>query len=177
MRWILIVGLTTLPFAALAAGGDSFAPPVKSETTKSCSGSKIWDAKTRTCVDASQSQWDDDDRHQAVRELAYAGAYDRALAVLAGYDEAEDARALTYRGFIARKTGDMDAAMAFYAAALEIDPDNHAARSYRAQGYLEIGQRRLAEAELREIKARGGRETWAAFSLAQALRSNTGYAY
>lgn len=177
MRWMMILGLTLLPAAGYAAGDDSFAPPVKSETTTTCTGSKIWDEATKTCVDSTQSNWTDDDRHDAVRELAYAGAYDRALAVLAGYDAPQDARALTYRGFVARKTGDMDSAMDFYGAALSADPDYHPARSYRAQGYLEIGQRSAAEAELREIKARGGRETWAAFSLAQALRSNTGYAY
>jgi tetratricopeptide (TPR) repeat protein len=174
---MMILGLTLLPVGAFAAGGDSFAPPVKTETTGTCSGSKIWDAATRTCIDSSQSHWSDDDRHEAVRELAYAGAYDRALAVLASYEAPQDARALTYRGFVARKTGDMDAAMTHYAAALAADPDYHPARSYRAQGYLELGQRAAAEAELREIKARGGRETWAAFSLAQALRSGNGYAY
>ncbi|WP_424973802.1 tetratricopeptide repeat protein [Dinoroseobacter sp. S124A] len=177
MRWILLVGLCLTPAAGLAAGGDDFAPPVKSETTTSCSGSTVWDEKTRSCVSSSQSSLGDDQRHEAVRELAYAGAYDRALQVLASYDNPQDPRALTYQGFVARKTGDLDGAMTYYAAALAQDPDYHPARSYRAQGYLEIGQRAEAEAELREIKARGGRETWAAFSLAQALRSNSGYAY
>ncbi|ABV93586.1 hypothetical protein Dshi_1844 [Dinoroseobacter shibae DFL 12 = DSM 16493] len=177
MRLIWIAALAALPLSAFAAGGEIFAPPVKTDTTTTCTGPMIWDAALERCVRADQSHLSDDDRHDAVRELAYAGAYDRALAILARFDDPGDVRALTYRGFVARMTGDMPAAMDYYLAALAADPDYHPARSYMAQGLLAAGDRAGARTELREIRARGGRETWAAFSLAQALRSNSGYAY
>lgn len=177
MRLMMMAGCAALPLAAFAAGGDMFAPPVKSETSTTCTGAQVWDPQSQRCVDASQSSLTDDDRHNAVRELAYAGDYGRTLAVLATYDNAKDVRALTYRGFVARRTGDLDVAMGYYQAALAADPDYHPARSYMAQGMLADGDRAGAEAALREIRARGGRETWAAFSLTQALRTNRGYSY
>jgi tetratricopeptide (TPR) repeat protein len=78
-------------------------------------------------------------------------------------------RFLTYRGFSLRKMGDMEGAMTFYRQALAIDPDYILARSYMAQGLLQQGQRDLALAQLSEIEARGGKESWAHRSLKMAL--------
>jgi tetratricopeptide (TPR) repeat protein len=177
MRSALILALTLIPSGVFAAGSEVFAPPITTGTTIRCTGTLILDPKFDRCVDAGQSGLSDTDRHGAVRELAYAGAYDRTLAVLDRFADPEDVRALTYRGFVARKTGDMATAMAYYDAALAADPDYHPARSYMAQGLLAEGDRAGAEAALREIRARGGRETWAAVSLALALKSKSGFSY
>lgn len=177
MRTVFLAAAILAPAAVLAAGGDSFTPPTPTETTTTCSGAQVWDSKTQSCVDSRESSLTDQHRFDAVRELAYSGAYDRATAVLASFDAPDSSDAQTYAGFIARKTGDMDAAFDHYAKALQADPDNVLARSYMGQGYVAVGNLDAAHAELREIRARGGRETWAEFALESALKTGQGYAY
>ncbi len=177
MRILSIVLVAIAPTLALAAGSGSSSTPKPTETTSECKGGKIYDSKTQSCVDASQSSLDDDKRYLAVRELAYAGAFDRASIVLDSFEDPSDDRALTYRGFIARKTGDIETAMIFYRAAIEKNPDNLLARSYMGQGLAEAGKLKAASAELSEIRSRGGRNTWAEFALSAAIRSGKGYAY
>ena len=91
-------------------------------------------------------------------------------------DQADD-RVLTYRGFIARKSGDFAAAEAFYAAALAQNPDNLLARSYRGQGLAEIGDLVAARAELTEIRKRDGRGTWPELALRLAIENGRGFSY
>ena len=83
----------------------------------------------------------------------------------------------TYRGFTARKMGDMDAAMRAYGRALDINPDNILVRSYMGQAFVETGQYELAQAQLTQIRTRGGRGTWAEISLRLAIQSGTTYNY
>ena len=177
MRTLLLSCALLLPTAAFAAGGGSFNPPSTTKTTTDCKAGEVYDEKSKTCVDSSQSSVTDDLRYDAVRELAYAGAFGRAELVLNNFDEPRDDRALTYRGFIARKSGDVGSAMDWYTAALAENPDNLLARSYMGQGFVESGDMASARGQLTEIRARGGRGTWAEFSLAQALQSGSGYAY
>ena len=176
MRHLILPLVLSLPTGALAVGGGSSTPPTPTETTTTCENGQIYDADTQTCVNPDQARLDDDTRYGAVRELAYAGRYDDALRVIETMDPADD-RALTYRGFIARKTGDQPAALAYYRAALEANPDNLLARSYMGQGFAEAGDFDAARVELREIRARGGRETWPEVALRLAIETGTGPAY
>jgi tetratricopeptide (TPR) repeat protein len=170
----LIACLT--PAIAFAAGSGSDTPPKSTKTSQSCKAGEIYDEKTKTCLDKSSALIDDDTRYEAVRELAYAALYDRASGVLDVMDPA-DSRVLTYRGFIARKTGDMQAAMTYYAAALEANADNLLARSYMGQGLVEAGDRAGAKLQLTEIRQRGGRNTWAELSLRRAITTGVGATY
>ena len=166
-----------LPVTAFAAGsGDSTAPGTTATSTR-CEAGKIWDQKTRACIDAKSEVFDDDIRFEAVRELAYAGRPDSAALVLAAMAEGDSDRVLTYRGFLARSTGDMAAAMGFYAAALAQNPDNVLARSYMAQGFVAQGRMDAAETELAEIRARGGAGTWAEASLVMAIERGATFRY
>jgi Tfp pilus assembly protein PilF len=88
-----------------------------------------------------------------------------------------DTLALTYYGFTHRKAGRVDLGMTYYQAALAADPDNFLARSYMGQGHAEAGEIVLAQAQLSEIRARGGRGTWAEWSLRQAIQTGSGYNY
>ena len=177
MRIPLTLLLLVAPTLALAVGDDSPSAPTPTETTTKCKGGQIYDSTTKSCADASQSSFDDDDRYLAVRELAYAGALNRASQILDAFEVPDDDRALTYRGFIARKSGDFDTARVYYTAAITKNPDNLLARSYMGQGLAEAGKLDAARAELAEIRARGGRNTWAEFALSSAIRSGKGYAY
>lgn len=156
---------------------DGSTPPPKTETSTKCSGEKIFDEETRKCVDAQQKSFNDNQRYDAIRELAYAGKYDRALSIIAVADDPEDPRFLNYRGFIARKTGRMAEAIEFYAAALDRNPDYLLARAYLGQGLVEIGDIDGAKEQLREISARGGKGTWPHFALKQSLRAGPSSAY
>ncbi|MEL7106239.1 MAG: tetratricopeptide repeat protein [Pseudomonadota bacterium] len=160
-----------------AAGFNDDTPPTPTETTTACAEGLVWDEEAESCVAPKESRLGDDGLYRAVRELAYAGRYDGAKAALAAMSDQNDTRVLTYRGFLARKTGDFAAAEAFYTAALAVDPDNLLARSYYGQGLVERGAYEAARAELSEIRRRGGRNTWAEAALGLALASGTGPAY
>ncbi len=169
LRPAVLAALLCAPIPALAAGGGSDSAPSTTNTSTRCAAGKIWDEKSRSCLDAKSEVFDDDARFDAVRELAYYGRADSAALVLAAMTEGDTDRVLTYRGFLARSAGDMDAAMVWYAAALAQNPDNVLARSYMAQGFVAQGRMADAEAELAEIRARGGAGTWAEASLAAAI--------
>lgn len=176
MRHALLLALPTaitLSFAAHAAGGGDDSPPKTTSTTTECSDGQIYDEVTKACVDADEQSFNDDQRYDAVRELAYAGAYDRAEQVIASADEPGDPRFLNYQGFIQRKQGNIEAAMEFYTAALGIDPDYLLARSYMGQGLVASGDIESAREQLTEIATRGGRDTWSYVALKMALAGKT----
>ncbi len=170
MRYALsAVFVTAFATGAFAAGGQSDTPPKETQTTTECAEGQIYDEETQACLDAEKQSFNDDQRYDAVRELAYAGAYDRAARVIASANNPDEARFLTYRGFISRKQGDFDAAMTFYSAALAIDPDNLLARSYMGQGLVSVGDVNGARGQLSQIVQRGGRDSWAYAALKLAL--------
>jgi len=172
MRHALFLALPVslmLSVSAQAAGSGSDTPPTSTQTTTECTDGQIYDAGSKSCVNADKQSFNDDQRYDAVRELAYAGAYDRAEQVIASADEPGDPRFLNYKGFIQRKQGNFDAAMEFYTAALGIDPDYLLARSYMGQGLAASGDIEGAREQLTEIAARGGRDTWSYVALKMAL--------
>jgi tetratricopeptide (TPR) repeat protein len=163
------LAILTAGGAAFAAGSDDTAPPVTTETTEECTDGKIWDEKAGACVTAEQGAMSDDALYKAARELAYDGQYENALKVLAVAENQNDPRILNYKGFANRKAGRMEEGMAFYQAALSIDPDYILARSYMGQALVSEGDFLAARDQLLEIEARGGRDTWAYAALEMAL--------
>lgn len=168
--------LALAPSLALAAGSQSEAPPTPTETTETCADGLIFDLATQTCMTPDQSTNDDAAMMDAVRELAYAGRHADARSVLDGLNPA-DSMVQTYLGFTARKLGDVDAGMAHYQTALAIDPANNLARSYMGQGLVEAGDLIGARAQLTEIRARDGRQTWPEIALRMAIDSGSGPSY
>jgi len=176
MRALLIAALVAAPSVTFAAGGDS-TPPTPTKNTTECKNGKVWDETAAECVLPKESRLDDDTLYKAVREFAYAGAYSDAKIALAAMSDQNSDRVWTYRGFIARKTGQQARAMEFYMQALAVNPDNLLARSYMGQGFVEAGQIELAAAELTEIRTRGGRGSWPELSLRMAIDSGRGNNY
>ncbi|WP_108838918.1 tetratricopeptide repeat protein [Tateyamaria sp. Alg231-49] len=185
-----------LPTAAFAAGGESESKPEKTETTQDCLKAEqwdpeikkyvrfsqpvngVWDADIKKCVRPDKtSHLDSDTLYKAVRELAYAGRYGEAIDVLDQMPDQLDDRVLTYRGFTARKLGNLEQANLYYEQALTVNPDNILARSYMGQGNVAAGDKVAAMTQLREIQARGGAGTWAEASLRNAIQSGTTYNY
>ncbi|MGR3455804.1 tetratricopeptide repeat protein [Pseudooceanicola sp.] len=164
------VALLCLGLPAFAAGSDSDSAPKPTETSTECEDGMVYDDTTKSCVKSSAAIVDDDMRYAAVRELAYEGRYASATMVLDSAEAPDDPRFLNYRGFVHRKLSEMDTAMSYYQRALAADPDYVLARSYMGQGLIAQGDLTGALAQLREIEARGGRDTWAYAALDQALR-------
>jgi tetratricopeptide (TPR) repeat protein len=169
--------LICLPSLSYAVSSDDSTPPKPTQTASDCEKGEVFDEKTQTCLDAKSGLINDDTRYEAVRELAYAGQYDRARLILNTMSDQSEARVLTYRGFIARKTGDNAAAFELYAQALAADADNILARSYLGMAYVETGDLANARIQLSEIRTRGGRNTWAEFALRSALETGVTKAY
>jgi tetratricopeptide (TPR) repeat protein len=169
--------LALFPMAALAAGSDEDTPPTPSETTTTCAEGQVWDLATESCMDPSQSTNDDSARLNDVRELAYEGYLQAALDVLDTLENPQAPLALTYYGFVHRSAGRIDVGMAYYQAALVANPDNLLARSYMGQGHVASGEMVLAQAQLTEIRMRGGRGTWAEMSLSSAIASGATYSF
>jgi tetratricopeptide (TPR) repeat protein len=161
---------------ALAAGDDVTTPPPPTPTPQ-CPAGQIHDQKTSKCVPAKSSSLSDNDRYQAVRELAYAQQYAAAAQVLDAMSDPSDDRVLTYRGFILRKTGRLEQAGEYYRAALNKNPNNLLVRSYMGQGFVQAGDLAAARRQHEEILARGGKGTWAEESLRTALSSGRTYRY
>lgn len=177
MRSFVLTLALIVPVSVMAAGSSSPNPPKSTKTTTVCQTGLIFDERSKKCVAPKESSLGDDALYQAARELAYAGRYDDALLVLAEMSDQSESRVLTYYGFIHRKAGRVDQGMACYQAALNADPDNLLARSYMGQGLVMQGDIEAARAQLREIRVRGGRETWPEVSLRQAIRSGQGFSY
>ncbi len=174
---LAILALTLAPGLAFAAGSDSFDAPTPSETVTQCTEGLVFDLATQTCMTPEESTNDDSAMMDDIRSLSHAGRYADALAVLALMPDQTDPMVLTYYGFATRKAGDLNAGMASYAQALAVDSQNLLARSYRGQAFVEQGEIDLAQADLTEIRMRGGRGTWAEQSLAAAIATGVTYSH
>jgi tetratricopeptide (TPR) repeat protein len=171
---ILSLGLSAPVFAA---GSSDSAEPKSTKTTIECEGVQVWDKEEKECVDPEETNLDDDTLYDAVRELAYAGRHLDAIGVMDAMSDQNDDRVLTYKGFTNRKLGNVDVAMVFYQKAIDKNPDNILARSYMGQGMMDQGNKIGAVAQLREINARGGADTWAALSLSNAIATGITYSH
>lgn len=177
MKKTLAVLALSLPTIAFAIDETDDTPPEPTKTTTECADGTVWDDKAGACVAPKQSSLDDDALYHAARELAHAGQFEAAIGALAAMSDPSEDRVLTYLGFTHRRAGNVERGMAYYRKALAQNPDNLRARSYLGQAYLKLGALDAAREQLTEIRARGGRMTWAEFSLSRALASGRGFSY
>jgi tetratricopeptide (TPR) repeat protein len=148
-----------VPHALLAAGSSDPTPPKPSETTQQCAEGLVFDLATQSCMTPVDSTNDDQALINDVRELAYDGRFADALSMLDTMQNQNNDMVATYCGFTTRKSGDVQAGLAFYKTALAVNPDNLLARSYMGQAMVEEGAMDVALAQLTEIHMRGGRGT------------------
>jgi Flp pilus assembly protein TadD len=74
-----------------------------------------------------------------------------------------------WSGYVARKTGHLDDAFAYYAQALKLDPRHLGAHEYLGEAYLQAGQLEQAEGQLAQLKAICG-QCEQAEDLAESIR-------
>ena len=177
MRLILVAALAVVPQFAFAAGTEDSTPPTPTETTTDCAKGEVWDEKTGACIKAEDSSLNDDQRFGAVRELAYAGRPDEAMAILAAMTEGETSRVLTYRGFLLRQTGQVEEGIAAYERAIALDAGNILARSYYGQLLVQMNEIDLARLQLAAIRLHGGDGSWAERALSDAIATGVTYTY
>jgi len=177
MRPLILAVALLFPTAALAVGSDDDTPATPTQTTTECTDGKVWDEKSESCRTPRESRLDDDTLYRAAREFAYAGQFGHALGALAAMSDQHDDRVLTYKGFAHRKSGDTALGMQYYVQAIVKNPDNLLARSYMGQAFVEAGDLDAAKAQLAEIRARGGRQSWSAFALKSAIAAGPSKAY
>jgi predicted Zn-dependent protease len=177
MRMILTAVLALTPQLALAVSSDDSAPPTPTETTTDCAKGEVWDEKTKACIKAEEQSLNDDQRYGAVRELAYVGRHDEALAILATMTEGETTRVLTYQGFLLRQTGKIEDGIAAYERAIAMAPGNILARSYYGQLLVQMNEMQMAQLQLAAIRMHGGGGTWAEQSLATAIETGVTTTY
>ena len=177
MRLLPALILAAFPAMAFAAGSDDTEPPKPTETTTKCEGAQVFDDKLKKCVDPQSGALDNDKLFGAVRELAWAGQYDRAMIVLSAMTEGETDRVMTYQGFILRKSGQIEAGIQAYETALALNPGNILTHSYYGQLLVEMNELDAARSHLAAIRANGGTGTWAEIALAQAIDTGLTYSF
>ena len=177
MRLLPALLLAALPTLSFAAGSDDTEPPKPTETSADCKNGQIFDDTQKKCVDPQSGSLSDDLRFDAVRELAWAGQYDNAMIVLSAMTEGETDRVMTYKGFILRKSGQIEAGIAAYDAALAINPGNILTHSYYGQLLVEMNEMDAARGHLQAIRDNGGTGTWAEIALARAIEDGLTYSF
>jgi len=178
MRTLILTTLLIAPTALFAAGSEDDSAPEPTDAAKACMkiGKVVADDGT-TCVEPTSGALDDDALYRAAREYAYSGQYPETLKILAAMSDQSDDRVLTYKGFVHRKSGDIELGNSYYRQAIAKNPDNLLARSYMGQGFVESGDMAAAHDQLLEIRIRGGKGGWPEVSLAKAIKSGKTYDY
>jgi tetratricopeptide (TPR) repeat protein len=134
---------------ALAIDDDGPAKPRKIDCSKP-------ENKKKPACKNSHGPLSDDEVVNGAYWLAHAGQYREALMLLAAVQNHENPRVLSAIGFATRKLGDVDAALPYYARALEINPDYVQAREYLGEAFLSKGDLAHASEQLGEIERRCG---------------------
>jgi tetratricopeptide (TPR) repeat protein len=169
-RSALMVGAAALAITAFAAMPVLAAGNGGSGTTPQCRSGQVWDANLNRCVD-QQSMVEPESLYEAGRDLAEAGRYAEAIAVLSRIADRGDPRVLNYLGFAHRMQGRVSVGLGYYREALRIDPDHVLARAYMGEAFLQMGDLDNALMQLSEIETRCGRDCHAYTELAAHIEA------
>jgi tetratricopeptide (TPR) repeat protein len=155
-----VVAAVALAFVPVSASAD-FGPKPKVDCKKKENKNKP------ACKPSNGASTDE--VFNAAYWMAKQGQYDAALRVLALAPDQNDPRILNATGLATRKSGNVEAAIPFYARALAIDPNYVLAREYLGEAYLSQGDLASAQDQLSEIGARCGTACTAYTHLAQHI--------
>jgi tetratricopeptide (TPR) repeat protein len=125
--------------------------------TPQCKKGEVWDKKLKKCVTPQYGMLDDNNIYEAGHDLAMAGRYDEAIAVLSLASNKQDPRILNYLGYSHRHSGRITVGLGYYEEALRINPDYTLVREYLGEAHLQIGDLAGAREQLSEIEKRSGK--------------------
>lgn len=148
---VLVLPLLAAP--AFTAGGGGGGGGGNTQ----CPPGKVYDNKTKKCVDAQRGAVDDDSLYAAGRHLAEQGRYGEAITILSLAADKTDPRILNYLGYSHRKAGRITVGLGYYQEALRHDPDYTLVREYMGEAYLQQGNVEAAKEQLTEIEKRCGK--------------------
>lgn len=147
------LALPLLAAPAFAAGGGGGG----GDGNTQCPTGKVYDKKTKKCVNQQSGVVDDDSLYEAGRYLAEQGRYGEAITVLSLAADKTDPRILNYLGYSHRKAGRITVGLGYYQEALRHDPDYTLVREYMGEAYLQQGDVEAAREQLAEIEKRCGK--------------------
>jgi hypothetical protein len=124
-----------------------------------------------------ESSLNDDQRFGAVRELAYAGRYDEAMAVLAAMREGETSPRDDLPRLPPAPDRPVEEGIVPMNAPSHWTPPTILARSYYGQLLVQMDELALAGDQLTQIRAHGGSGTWAERALSTAIETGVTYTF
>ena len=149
----LVMPLLATPALTAGGGGGNGG----SDGQNQCPAGKVWDKKTKKCVNAQRGAVDDDSLYAAGRYLAEQGRYGEAITILSLAADKTDPRILNYLGYSHRKAGRVTVGLGYYQEALRQNPDYTLVREYMGEAYLQQGNVEAAKEQLTEIEKRCGK--------------------
>jgi tetratricopeptide (TPR) repeat protein len=149
---LLVLPLLAAPAFTAGGGGGGGGEP-----SNTCPKGKVYDNKTKKCVDAQRGAVDDDSLYLAGRALAEQGRYGEAITLLSLAADKTDPRILNYLGYSHRKAGRVTVGLGYYQEALRHNPDYTLVREYMGEAYLQQGNVEAAKEQLTEIEKRCGK--------------------
>ncbi len=152
----LCLGLALACSGSVFALGDDDKTLPKPKPPKACKKGQIWSERDKKCMPKKAGLAPD---HQLIArgwQLAYAGHYGEAIEVFELVRDKDRPRLLNGLGYSHRKLGRLDQAIAYYHAAIALQPNYVLAREYLGEGYVAQGHMQLAKAQLDEIAKRCG---------------------
>lgn len=151
---LFAVSMSAFGVSAFAAGDGGSG----GDTAQTCPAGKVWDKDAKKCVDPKFGALSDDSIYEAGRDLAYAGRYDEAIAVLTLASDKTDARILNFLGYSHRKSGRVLVGLGYYQEAVRNNPDYTLVREYMGEAYLQLDDVASAQQQLGEIEKRCGKD-------------------
>jgi tetratricopeptide (TPR) repeat protein len=142
----LAAALSSSLVMANGGGDDSPAKP-------QCPRGKVFDTRSNKCVSQQSNLVPDADRTEYAYQLAKAGRYEEALALLDTLKQPNTAQALNYRGYATRKLGRTDEGIGYYLQSVKLDPHYAKVREYLGEAYVIKGRLDLAQEQLQTIKS------------------------
>ncbi|RVD69915.1 MAG: tetratricopeptide repeat protein [Mesorhizobium sp.] len=156
---IQVMAIAALPLFVAPAftAGEGGGGGGGGDQTPKCKKGEVWDKKKQKCVTPKYGMLDDDNIYEAGHDLAMAGRYDEAIAVLSLAANKQDPRILNYLGYSHRHSGRITVGLGYYEEALRINPDYTLVREYLGEAHLQIGDLAGAREQLNEIEKRTGK--------------------
>ncbi|RWD07487.1 MAG: tetratricopeptide repeat protein [Mesorhizobium sp.] len=156
---IQVMAIAALPLFVAPAftAGEGGGGGGGGDQTPKCKKGEVWDNKKQKCVTPKYGMLDDDNIYEAGHDLAMAGRYDEAIAVLSLAANKQDPRILNYLGYSHRHSGRITVGLGYYEEALRINPDYTLVREYLGEAHLQIGDLAGAREQLNEIEKRTGK--------------------
>ena len=153
---LIAVSMSSVGGMAFAAGDGGSGGGSGGDTAQTCPAGKVWDKKAKKCVNPTFGVMSDDSIYEAGRDLAYAGRYDEAIAVLTLAKDKTDERILNFLGYSHRKSGRVLVGLGYYQEAVRNNPDYTLVREYMGEAYLQLDDVASAQQQLGEIAKRCG---------------------